>query len=166
MRQENGFWYETNIERCNDCLYVLVKSKGFLPILKQNCILYVLRKTKLFADFEAHSLGWIISKFGVTTEDLWKGVREVRQLKQYWSLITYTQLHIYIHIQAGGVDNKFPACGGVYRGYVFFVSVPWRYIHPQTDYMTFRPARYVHWTNRPLWQLTTVTLRHPLVLLL
>ncbi len=37
--------------------------------------------------------------------------------------------------------------------------MPRRYVHPQTDHVTFRPARYVHWTNRPLWQFTTVTLR-------
>jgi hypothetical protein len=46
------------------------------------------------------------------------------------------------------------------------ILVPWRYVHPQTDHVTFRPARYVHWTFRPLWQFTTVTLRHPFILIL
>ncbi len=35
--------------------------------------------------------------------------------------------------------------------------VPWRYVHPRTDHVTFQPTRNVPWTCRPLWQFTTVT---------
>ncbi len=38
-------------------------------------------------------------------------------------------------------------------------TVPWRYVHPQTDQATFRPAPYVHPTYCPLWQFSTATLR-------
>ncbi len=37
--------------------------------------------------------------------------------------------------------------------------VPWRYVHPQTDHVTFRPTPYVHPTFCPLWQFSTATLR-------
>ncbi len=37
--------------------------------------------------------------------------------------------------------------------------VPWRYVHPQTDHMTFWPTPYVHPTFCPLWQFSTATLR-------
>ncbi len=38
-------------------------------------------------------------------------------------------------------------------------SVPWRYVHPQTDHVTFRPTPYIHPTFCPLWQFSTATLR-------
>ncbi len=37
--------------------------------------------------------------------------------------------------------------------------VPWRYVHPQTDHVTFRTTPYVHPTFCPLWQFSTATLR-------
>ncbi len=44
-------------------------------------------------------------------------------------------------------------------------GVPWHYVHPQTDHVTFRPTPYVHPTFHPLWQFTIVTI-WPLKILL
>ncbi len=43
--------------------------------------------------------------------------------------------------------------------YTWQKTVPWHYVHPQTDHVTFWPTWYIHPTFRPLWQFTTVTLR-------
>jgi hypothetical protein len=39
------------------------------------------------------------------------------------------------------------------------IKEPWRYVHPQTNHVTFRPTPYVHPTFCPLWQFSTATLR-------
>ncbi len=59
-----------------------------------------------------------------------------------------------------------PSCWVHARIGPYGTTVPWRYVHPQTDHVTFRPTPYVHPTFHPLWQFTIVTIRPPNILLL